>query len=256
MSILSAIVVSALTQSAAQKPAPPRKPKPKINDTWNICVDGNSYYALWVYEPINRVGNLGKLITESSASTANAAVPGDTWEALVRKHKPDSMLKPGKVNVLVVGEHRNYLFKPDSTVEQNNAYVREYIAARRAAGWQYIILCGSIPDGGVDNADARRVNARLVEVEAIAEREYKAWGADAFVSFRKYAPQYFAGDGLSLQGYMNSAQTALEVQDAQKKGVTASYVVHPIGAAREAFANAIAAQMPGILDLHSSKSLT
>ena len=222
----------------------------------NVVVDGNSYYAAWGYFGMSSTAGLATLITAASATHASVAVPGYTWDQLTANHLTvTSKLDPARTNVLVVGEDRNtaawsVLDHPfRTTTEHRDAVVmdsRRYLAARRAEGWDYIVKCGTIPsammaDGTRPETD-QPLNDVMVALDAYwADPINRAdAGIDAVVDFRAAAPEWFGfeWDGSRAQGFMASTATCATLGP----GGTPDDV-HPIGAARAAMADAIAATL-------------
>ena len=222
----------------------------------NVVVDGNSYYATWIYPGMSSVGGLASLITAAGATHSSVAVPGYTWDQLTANHLAVSAkLDPARTNVLVVGEDRNsaawsVLDHPARTSAQHRDAVvldaRRYIAARRAEGWDYIVRCNTIPSAMM--ADDTRletdqpINDVMVALDAYwADSANRAdAGVAAVVDFRAAAPEWFGfeWDGSRAQGFMASTATCANLGP----GGTPDDV-HPVGAARAAMADAIAATL-------------
>ena len=222
----------------------------------NVVVDGNSYYAVWFYSGMSSVAGLATLISAASATHATVAVPGYTWDQLTASHlKVTAELDPARTNVLVVGEDRNttawsVLDHPTRTSAQHRDAVvsdsRRYIAARRAEGWDYIVRCNTIPSAMM--ADGTRLetdqplNDAMVLIDAYWSDPINRAdaGIDAIVDLRAAAPEWFGftWDGSRAQGFMASTATCATLGP----GGTPDDV-HPVGAAREAMADAIAATL-------------
>lgn len=218
----------------------------KLDANTNIIIDANSYYAKWVYDPINEVGDLKKLISEKGiTSVTNVAIPGQTW-ANMRMNISDLVraFDPNKTNVLVCGETRNWVASTSgATVAQAVAQAKQYIeAAQEAVTAKYgrpfdrVVLCGTIPNSTFGDepwkGDVPGLNVVLRGFDDYTRAHYEELGANAFADFRANT-QWFGGDGTTKPGFAQSQEAVLE------KLETGEWV-HPTGAARDAFAAAIA----------------
>lgn len=238
----------------------------RIGANTNIVVDANSYYAQWTYDAINKVGAFGQLLRERGASSKNVAISGQTWRNM-RMNLTDMVnaFDPAKENVLVCGETRNFVAQvsrrpdpteevpkpPEDTIEAWSAralstVIKEatsYIAAAQAAvrsrygkSFDKVILCGTIPNSTLGDEAWKgfvpAMNQVLLKFDAYARAHYREMGADAFADFRSNV-QWFGGDGTTKPGFAQTQETVREKLD------TGEWV-HPTGAAREAFAEAIA----------------
>lgn len=238
----------------------------RIGASTNIVVDANSYYAHWVYDPINAVGAFGQLVRERGASSKNVAIAGQTWRNM-RMNLTDMVnsFDPAKENVLVCGETRNFVAqvsrRPDPTPEVPNPpedtieawearalsavieAATSYIAAAQAAvmarygkGFDRVVLCGTIPNSTLGDEPWKghvpEMNQVLIKYDEYARTHYREMGADSFADFRTNT-QWFGGDGTTKPGF---AQTQATVYERVETGEW----VHPTGAARDAFAGIIA----------------
>ena len=224
-------LVGILTAHAALNQSPKRK---DFNESYFIAVDGNSLYARWIAPAINEVSKFGALVKGSGANSGNVAVPGQTWADMIKNATDiDSLYAPGKKNILVIGETTNSLYNEGASVEKVVADAKAYIAARRAAHkWEKIILCGTIPRADKSNqAENRALNQKLIEVDARLRADTSLY--DVWVDYRSYAPQWYtlAADGATAPfmapGTCNVLGGKIDM-------------IHPIGAARDAYADAIA----------------
>lgn len=224
-------LVGILTAHAALNQAPKIK---DFNESYFITVDGNSLYARWIAPAINEVSKFGALVKGSGANSGNVAVPGQTWADMIKNAADiDSLYVPGKKNILVAGETTNSVYNEGASVEKAVADAKAYIAARRAAHkWEKIILCGTIPRADKSNqAENRALNQRLLEVDARLRADTSLY--DVWVDYRAYAPQWYtlAADGATAPfmapGTCNVLSGKIDM-------------IHPIGAARDAYADAIA----------------
>lgn len=236
-------------------PASPAAPF-RIGADTNIVVDANSYYAKWTYDPIDKVGALGQLVRSRGATSQNVAIPGQTW-ANMRLNLVDvvSAFEPTKRNILVCGETRNWVASTaGATSEQAVDQAKRYINAVQAAvrerygkGFDRIVLCGTIPNSTYGDepwkTDVQGLNHVLIGFDSYARARYREMGADAFADFRTDT-QWFGGDGTTKPGFAQSQATVLE-------RVESGEWVHPIGAAREAFASVIAEALTSLEEAHT-----
>lgn len=251
---------------AAVMPVAPPARAFRIGANTNIVVDANSYYAHWVYDPIDKVGAFGQLVRERGASSKNVAIAGQTWRNM-RMNLTDMVnsFDPTKENVLVCGETRNFVAqvsrRPDPTEEVPNppedtieawsaralsAVIKEatfYIAAAQAAvrarygkGFDKVVLCGTIPNSTLGDEPWKghvpEMDQVLLKFDEYARTHYREMGADVFADFRTNT-QWFGGDGTTKPGFAQTQDTVFE------KLETGEWV-HPTGAARDAFAGIIA----------------
>ena len=266
MSELFFALLAAQGDGAAVTPVAPPARAFRIGANTNIVVDANSYYAHWVYDPINAVGAFGQLLRERGASSKNVAIAGQTWRNM-RMNLTDMVnsFDPAKDNVLVCGETRNFVAqvsrRPDPTEEVPNppedtieawsaralsTVIKEatsYIAAAQAAvrarygkGFDKVVLCGTIPNSTLGDEAWKgfvpEMNQVLINFDEYARAHYREMGADAFADFRTNTT-WFGGDGTTKPGF---AQTQATVYEQLATGEW----VHPTGAARDAFAGIIA----------------
>ena len=230
---------------------PPAAPAPapaapyKLGTDTHIIIDANSYYALWTYSGIQEIGSLKTLITSVGATVSNVAIPGQTWTNMrVNNEDVVAAFKPGKRNILVCGETRNWVATHGGcTVNDVAMEAALYIAATRAAvqarygqDFDRVVLCGTIPNSTfLDEPwknDIPGMNKILSGFDDMARADPGSLGADVFADFRSKT-RWFSGDGTTRAPF---AQT----QDTVKEPITGTDWVHPTGAAREAFAEAIA----------------
>nr|DAS96786.1 MAG TPA: hypothetical protein [Caudoviricetes sp.] len=218
----------------ANKPNGPAR-SAGFDETYNIVVDANSLFARWVAPGIQDVAGFKNLIQSTGANVGNCAIPGQTW-ADMTKNAADvqGLWRSGKKNILVTGETTNSIFVEGATVAKTVADAKAYIAARRASQkWDYIVMCGTIPRG--DKATAQEnveLNKRLIDADNQLKADdtlYSTW-----VDFRAFSPEWF---GLRNDGYaakfMDSTATCNPTGGRPD-------MIHPIGAPRDAFADAIA----------------
>lgn len=224
-------LVGILTAHAALNQAPKRK---DFNESYFIAVDGNSLYARWIAPAINEVSKFGALVKGSGANSGNVSIPGQTWADMIKNATDiDGLYVPGKKNILVIGETTNSIYNEGVSVEKTVSDAKAYIATRRAAHkWEKIILCGTIPRADKSSqAENRSLNQRLLEVDARLRSDTSLY--DIWVDYRAYAPQWYtlATDGATAPfmapGTCNVLGGKIDM-------------IHPIGAARDAYADAIA----------------
>ena len=206
-----------------------------FDETTNIVVDANSLFARWVAPGIQEVAGFKSLIQSTGANVGNCALPGQTW-ADMTKNATDvqGLWRDGKRNILVTGETTNSIFVEGATVAKTVADAKAYIAARRASQkWDYVVLCGTIPRG--DKATAQEnamLNRSLLEVDTQLRADASLY--DYWVDFRAFSPEWFGlrPDGYSAK-FMDSMATCNTVGGKPD-------MIHPVGVARDAFADAIA----------------
>lgn len=206
-----------------------------FDETTNIVVDANSLFARWVAPGIQEVAGFKSLIQSTGANVGNCAIPGQNWADMTKNASDvQGLWRDGKKNILVTGETTNSIFVEGATVAKTVADAKAYIAARRASQkWDYIVMCGTIPRG--DKATAQEnveLNKRLIEADKqlrADESLYNSW-----VDFRAFSPEWF---GLHPDGY--SAKFMDSVATCNVLGGKPD-MIHPIGVARDVFADAIA----------------
>ena len=239
-----------LTQPRIIQPAA-EEPQQKFSlDGTNLIVDANSYYAAWQYDGIQKIGNFATLISEKKMTASNVAIAGISWAVMIEtvsKILPN--FNPNKKNILVCGETRNQTFeKPAAPCSTANLFdlTRRYIAAatrivkeKYGKGFDKVVLCGSIPSDGKTSPDGETIvktaNQNMLAFDAYCRdsANLASLGADVFADFRTVHPEYFGGDGWDNEpGFW--AQKGVTVME------TTGTLTHPIGAAREAFADTIA----------------
>ena len=214
-----------------------------FDETTNIVVDANSLFARWVAPGIQEVAGFKNLIQSTGANVGNCAIPGQTWAGMAKSATDvQGLWRAGKKNILVTGETTNSIFVEGATVAKTVADAKVYIAARRASQkWDYVVLCGTIPRG--DKATAAEnveLNKRLIDVDnqlKADESLYNSW-----VDFRAFSPEWFElrGDGCTAK-FMDSTATCNPVGGKPD-------MIHPIGAARDVFADAIADGIKRVFD--------
>lgn len=249
--LLALIAAPPAAPRPAQPTAPPQLRVP-LDAGANVVIDANSYYARWTYAGIDEIGELGTLFASSGASHRNFAIPGQTWENM-RASISDTVggFDPAKKNILVCGETRNMIFTHpgwladgvDAAAEKLLSAAARYIQAaqrevktRYGRGWDAVIICGTIPNSAdpvekYSEAQTLTANAAMLKFDEVLRADPSRVGADAFADFRTHAPQFFGGDGSSRAGFAQDPALVME------KGAA---WIHPLGAAREALAGAIA----------------
>lgn len=227
----------------APAPAPPAPYR--LGADTHIIIDANSYYATWTYSPIQEIGALKQLITSAGATVSNTAIPGQTWTNMrVNNEDVIAAFKPGKRNILICGETRNWVAThggctADDVAMEASLYiatVRAAVQARYGQDFDRVILCGTIPNSTfLDEpwkTDIPGMNKVLAGFDDLARADPGSLGADVFADFRSKT-RWFSGDGTTRAPF---AQT----QETVKEPISGTDWVHPVGVAREAFAEAIA----------------
>lgn len=235
MSLLLSLLASSGGVGVSVVPTPntPLKLSPNVH----VHVDANSLFAKWISPGIETVGNLGAAIKTAGATSSNTAIPGQTWDDMrLRADDVDAAYVPGKTNVLITGETTNQVYNLGSTTEQAIQKAQQYISARRAVHSDWIILLvGTIPRADLATAELNKAaNQRLVEVDRYQRSHLRDIGAHGWVDVRGFAPEWFSlrEDGMTAP-FMDSLGTCNSYNG------KAPDMVHPIGEARVAFANAI-----------------
>lgn len=246
--------------TSAPTPAPSTAPF-RLGANTHVLVDGNSYYAKWTYDAIDRVGPLNTFLRSRGVTSSNTAVAGQPWTTML-KGLADvvAAFDPAKSNILVCGETRNFVAsvprrpasdEPEDTIEEWSARALRsaisrattYIAAAQEAvrtrygkGFDKVVLCGTIPNSTLGPeawvGHVPEMNQVLLKFDEHARTHYREMGADAFADFRTNT-QWFGGDGTTKPGFAQNQATVMEKLD------TGEWV-HPTGAARDAFAGVIA----------------
>lgn len=236
MSLLLSLLASSGGGGVASVPAP--VPRLKLGQNVHIHVDANSLFARWIAPGIEAIGNLGAAINSAGATSSNTAIPGQSWDDMrLRADDVDAAYVPGKTNVLITGETTNQVYNAGSTVEQTIQKAQQYITARKLAHPDWIILLvGTIPRADLATAELNRAaNQRLVEVDAYHKANMRDVGVHGFVDIREFAPEWFAlrSDGATA-AFMDSLETCNSYDGKVPD------MVHPVNAARTAFADAVA----------------
>lgn len=226
-------------------PAPALAAPYTLGPDTHIIIDANSYYAAWTYPGIQEIGALRQLITSAGATVSNTAIPGQTWSNMrVNNEDVIAAFKPGKRNILICGETRNWVAThggctADEAAMEASLYiatVRAAVQSRYGQDFDRVILCGTIPNSTfLDEPwknDIPGLNRVLSGFDDMARADPGSLGADVFADFRDKT-KWFSGDGTTRAPF---AQT----QETVKEPINGTDWVHPTGAAREAFAEAIA----------------
>lgn len=218
----------------ANKPNGPAR-SAGFDETYNIVVDANSLFARWVAPGIQDVAGFKNLIQSTGANVGNCAIPGQTWADMTKNASDvQGLWRSGKKNILVTGETTNSIFVEGASVAKTVADAKAYIAARRASQkWDYVVLCGTIPRG--DKATAQEnveMNKRILDVDAQLKADTTLY--DSWVNFRAFSPEWFKAraDGYTAK-FMDSTSTCNPTGGRPD-------MIHPIGAPRDVFADAIA----------------
>ena len=245
-------LMALLATGVTSQPTPPTPPAITLDDTLNVVVDGNSYYAAWIAPAIDEVSPLRELLNNAGVTHANDATPGHQWGDMLNVSRRDSFLSPSRTNLLVVGEDRNaaanaLVANPTWTAQQVADYTLgqagRYLSRARAAGWE-ILKALTLPSAMMADQTLLALDPVLNEALQIVDQWWRDnWRSEGMVEiadFRAHAPELFGftWDGSGTQGFMASTATCA----ALGPGGTVDRV-HPIGAARTAFAGAIAAAL-------------
>lgn len=240
MSLLLSLLASSGGGGVASAPAPTPvlTPRLKLGQDVHIHIDANSLFARWIAPGLETVGNFGKLVSSSGATTSNSAIPGQTWDDMrLAASDVDSAYVSGKTNVLVTGETTNQVYNAGSSVEQTIQKAQQYITARKLAHPDWIILLvGTIPRADLATPELNRAaNQKLIEVDAYHKANMLDVGIHGFVDIRRFAPEWFA---LRSDGATAAFMDSLDVCNSYDGKVPD--MVHPVNVARTAFADAVA----------------
>lgn len=242
-------LMALLATGVTSLPAPPVI---ALDATLNVAVDGNSYYAAWFYPAIDEVPPLRELLNHAGVTHGNDATPGHQWGDMLNVSRRDSLLSPSRTNLLVVGEDRNtactaLVANPTWTAQQVADYTlgqaARYLSRARAAGWE-ILKALTLPSAMMADQTLLTLDATLNDALHIVDQWWRDnWRSEGMVEiadFRAHAPEWFGftWDDSGTQGFMASTATCA----ALGPGGTVDRI-HPIGAARTAFAGAIAAAL-------------
>lgn len=242
MSFLLSLLAASSGNSQATDPAPSPKPTGPLTlgPGVHVHVDANSLFAKWIAPGIQEVGQLGAMLKASGASSSNTAIPGQSWaEMRLASSDVEASYVPGKTNVLIVGESTNQAFNGAQVANAQEVLreARRYLVARRAAHPDYVILgVGTIPRADRATAEEnRQANQVLLEVDRAMSQNLGEYELDGWVDVRAFAPQWFKlrEDGMTAP-FMDSLETCNSYNRKDPD------MVHPIGAPRTAFADAIA----------------
>jgi hypothetical protein len=153
----------------------------------------------------------------SGGASTNAGVPGRQWSDMISGGAQgiDTKLVHGKINVLIAWETTNtvgnnyrvggeFAGQTESSiyVDKNANDCTTYIAARHEAGWDRVLVLGSIPRERFQDSDVPQLasdvpilNQVLLDCDSHMASHYGAYGADIFVDLRALAPFDFVGHG-------------------------------------------------------------
>lgn len=255
MSMLLALLASGSGAGAvAPAPAPAGEPSARrkftLDANTNMVFFCNSYYAEFAYPGIQKVAPLSDLFASRGMTPENYSVPGITWPVMaLTSQNTVNAFKPGKLNVLMVGETRNTAFNLGRTITDEQELVRltrNCIAMiqwetfkKHGAYWDYVVLGGTFPTQspfGEPDSQVIAGNETLSRYDEFMRNadNLKSVGADLYVDYRRRNPAMFEGNGITVKpGFMD--QPGVTVLEKQEK-----YLVHPIGTARSAMAKCIA----------------
>lgn len=170
-----------------------------------VHVEGNSISSGLVTSP----GSLTLYIkqTEPLASApsvlyATTATGGAQWTDLIaRGATVDASFVAGRNNLLILNEHINALYLDRNTVEQVQAQVTEYLAARLAANPWRVIYWRTVPYGG--GPAFAKMNAEMTFLDDWMETNKNTLGIERVVDPRVIPA--FDHDGTSPDPYIEYA---------------------------------------------------
>lgn len=256
MSMLLALLASGsagTVPTVVPAPAPAGKPiarrKFTLDSDTNMVFFCNSYYAKWAYEGIQDVPPLKEFFASKGMSPVNFSVPGITWPMMaVTSQNAVNAFKPGKLNVLMVGETRNTTFNLGRTITDEQELVRltrNCIAMiqwdtlkKHGSYWDYVVLGGTFPTQspfGEPDSQVIAGNEAMSRYDEFMRNadNLQSVGADVYVDYRRRAPETFEGNGITVKpGFMSQpGKTVLEEQE--------KHLVHPTNSARSTMARCI-----------------
>nr|DAR85139.1 MAG TPA: hypothetical protein [Caudoviricetes sp.] len=254
MSMLLALLASGSGAGAvAPAPAPAGIPSARrkfaMGANTNMVFFCNSYYAEFAYPGIQKVAPLSDFFASKGMTPENYSVPGITWPVMVlTAQNTVNAFKPGKLNVLMVGETRNTTFNLGRTITDEQELVRltrNCIAMiqwetfkKHGAYWDYVVLGGTFPTQsplGEPDSQVIAGNEAMSRYDEFMRNadNLKSVGADIYVDYRKRAPETFEGNGITVKpGFMSQpGKTVLEEQE--------KHLVHPTNSARSTMARCI-----------------
>jgi hypothetical protein len=185
------------------------RPRRRLSET-DIVLDGNSLFDYWDNpENSSSYAALG----DPARTKQNFGVGGQTTAQMITDAvaQIDSIYTPGKV--LLVWELRNHLYFGES-VAGCVAAMRNYCLARKARGWQIIVL-GTTPASGATGGYSSpalgtpaQFNSRLLEIDAAISAGYREY-ADGYIAVRQISGLgdstnsaiFYDGVHLTNQGY-------------------------------------------------------
>lgn len=255
MSMLLALLASGSAGAAPVVPAPAPAGTPSarrkftLDANTNMVFFCNSYYAEFAYPGIQKVAPLSDFFAGKGMTPENYSVPGITWPVMaLTSQNAVNAFKPGRLNVLMVGETRNSTFNLGRTITDEQELVRltrNCIAMiqwetfkKHGAYWDYVVLGGTFPTQSPFGEPDSQVIAgnecmsRYDEFMRNADN-LQSVGADVYVDYRRRAPETFEGNGITVKpGFMSQpGNTVLEEQE--------KHLVHPTNSARSTMARCI-----------------
>lgn len=171
----------------------------------NLAFDGNSLTYGFMEAPPGRVSK--PYPSQIVAAPKNYAVSGVTWDEMAASSEVDDAMVAGAHNTLVAWETTNtaciaYAYGRDY-VSANALGATTYLQARRAAGWNRIILLSSIPREALLAAisDEQKIvmNGALLACDDDMAVNYLAYGATDYLNLR-WGPLDFIGNGWTFGG--------------------------------------------------------
>jgi hypothetical protein len=196
-----------------------------IDSSVHIHMDGNSIWASQAGLPtMDQLAPWTSFVAATGCTLTNSSIAGQTWADMAANITDvNASWNAAKTNVLICGETRNTLANGTTTFATCKANALTYIANVKAAhpGW-IIVLMGSLPSDGVPTAT---FNATMIDVDEYMRNNLAEFSAAKFIRYRDLS--FYAGDGLSRQGFMSTIANCIEG--------TPPYV-HPRGTAREQIA--------------------
>lgn len=174
------------------------KPSSALNVVWdgNSLVAGSGASGSSKYLPAQTMA-LAPLVG-SGATSVNCGVSGQSFRMMNGLDSGsaadvDAAWASGKYNVLVPWEITNTIAFYGRSVAQCVQDCIDYIAARKAVHPWRVILPTALPRYGASDA-------LLVQFNALARANYRAWGADALVDIRAPGSK-FDFDGTLASGF-------------------------------------------------------
>jgi hypothetical protein len=162
-------------------------PRRRLEDT-DIVLDGNSLFDNWDGAGLSASY---ALLGHPSRTKENFGVAGQTTAQMAADAATQIDPVYAQSKVLIVWELRNHLYRGNS-VATCVAAMRDYCLARKAVGWQILVL-GTTPAAGVNGGyespaygTPEQFNANLLQIDAAISAGFREY-ADRYLPVRQIA---------------------------------------------------------------------